>query len=168
MEITPLRYNDLEFFHSVRHHPETLPFLHDQRAFTLEQVKDWYLSASPLHRIILVNGERVGYVRLSEIDKRHGNFCLGVDIAVEHRRKGYARQAYHLILDEFKASGYHRAWLEVLPSNQRAIDLYASLGFVQFGYAHESVKNTDANGNEVRSDSMFMELLLRNWKWADR
>lgn len=159
LALTPIGFGDLPFVQEVRNHPETLPFLHDQTKFTLEQTEDWFTERPPW-RIILVDGERVGYVRISDIDKRNKQVKVGVDIHPDHRRKGYATEALVMVLQEFALRGFHRAWLEVLEGNVRAEQLYRSLGFESYGETYQSVMNYDADGKEVWHNSILMEKLL--------
>lgn len=50
-------------------------------------------------------------------------------IAEGHRRKGYAREAMKIILDEAREKGAKEALLSTEPENYKAIKLYKSLGF---------------------------------------
>ena len=89
--------------------------------FTLDECKEWYTYLSePYYIIENEAGERVGYFRTKGDE-------VGCDIHINHRRKGYARQAY---LEYLKDKEY--ASLYVLETNF-AKNLYESLGFVETG-----------------------------------
>jgi RimJ/RimL family protein N-acetyltransferase len=54
-----------------------------------------------------------------------------MDIAVEHRGKGYAIPAYDLLINELKTKySLNQLYLEVLSNNHRAKHIYDKLGFV--------------------------------------
>ena len=82
----------------------------------------------------------LGYTRLTEIDYKNRNMCVGGDIAEEHAGKGYGRELYKLILRlGFDTWSMHRLWLLVLEKNERARKLYAKMGFVEEGMRREAI-----------------------------
>ncbi len=66
--IRPLTQEDLPFVAEVRHHSETLRWLHDGRVFSLEDVRQWYRRARPPWRLILHEGCPAGYFRVSDVE----------------------------------------------------------------------------------------------------
>ncbi len=87
--------------------------------------------------------ELVGYILLTGVG--------GEDQSLEFRRmviadkgKGYGRIGVRFIKKYcFEVLKYHRLWLDAYTDNVRAIDLYASEGFVQEGLLRECKKQGD-------------------------
>ena len=52
-----------------------------------------------------------------------------MDIAPNHRGKGYAKAAYRKLLESLTFKMYNKATLRVLKSNFVALSLYKKLGF---------------------------------------
>jgi ribosomal protein S18 acetylase RimI-like enzyme len=129
LELVPLRKDDLPFLCEVRHHRETLPYLHDQRVFSLDEVRRWYARDRPPWYVIWFRRTRVGYVRISDLDIPNLSIKVGADVHPSYRRQGIARAAYQVLLSQLKDHGWTRAWLEVLASNKPALNLYRALGF---------------------------------------
>jgi GNAT superfamily N-acetyltransferase len=111
---------DLPFLLEVRNDETTRMNLENDSIFTLEQCAEWFLDTNPNWYIIEVNGNKVGYMRTNGDE-------IGVDIHPEHRRKGYAREAYKLYL---KNKQYASLWVFV---DNFAKTLYTELGFVENG-----------------------------------
>ena len=64
---------------------------------------------------------------------------MGCDIHPDHRRRGYAKEAYKKEITNLYQDGYVIVWLEVYEDNIPARNLYKSLGFCDIGY--RSVNN---------------------------
>jgi len=137
--LTPLDEHALSFLDEVRHHPDTIRYLHDDRVFSLEQIKTWF-SEEDIHWYLIEDDDvKVGYVRLSHRDLGNKSIKVGADIHPKYRRKGYATAAYRLLIQRLRSEGFHRIWLEVLPDNQAAMTLYGKLGFVEEGRKRDVV-----------------------------
>jgi ribosomal-protein-alanine N-acetyltransferase len=73
----------------------------------------------------------VGQIGLKLIgDEVH---VMTLAVRPEHRRRGHARALVRAALDLAAAKGAATVHLEVRPSNEAALSLYLSLGFVQTG-----------------------------------
>lgn len=130
LEFTPLTADDLPFLIEVRN--ECRECLHDNRVFSLAECEQWFHSARPDFHIIRLQGERIGYFRLSHYDPERGSIYVGADIHKLHRGQGHATRAYEaflpLVRDRYHVS---RVELEVLSHNTAALGLYRKLGFVE-------------------------------------
>jgi ribosomal-protein-alanine N-acetyltransferase len=84
-------------------------------------------------RCTVMRGRRgiVGYLCLWEIG--HEIHITNLAVHPERRRRGMARQLLGAALIEGVARGVTLAFLEVRPSNTRALALYESLGFQVIG-----------------------------------
>lgn len=75
-----------------------------------------------------------GSVTVGETDGRAGRFRTGIEIARDHRRKGYAAEATELVLTYmFAEQRSHKCEVEVYAFNDASLALYRGLGFVEEG-----------------------------------
>jgi ribosomal-protein-alanine N-acetyltransferase len=76
-------------------------------------------------------GEVVAYVIMSvAAGEAH---LLNLCVASDARRCGYARRLLDIVLERARQSGAERMHLEVRPSNEAALALYAGYGFERIG-----------------------------------
>jgi hypothetical protein len=120
MILRKLEESDLPFLLEVRNDPTTRINLENDSVFTIESCTEWFSKTNPLWYIIKVDGNNVGYIRTNGDE-------IGADIHPEHRRKGYAKEAYKLYL---KDREYASLWVFV---DNFAKNLYTELGFVENG-----------------------------------
>lgn len=159
MEFTKITKSDLEFLSNTRNLVAE-EFLHDSRKFSYEECLTWFEETRPYYWIIWVEGIRVGYFRLTNFSKTNRNVYIGADIHPDHQGKGYAYQAYlDFIPRVFFTWGFHKISLEVLSTNQRAINLYKKLGFIEEGRKRDEVLKGD-----IYIDSILMSILKDEWK----
>ncbi|KAJ0417807.1 acyl-CoA N-acyltransferase [Aspergillus carlsbadensis] len=72
--------------------------------------------------------------------QHHRNAIMGISITDSARGKGYGREAINWALDwAFEIAGLHRVSLEVLSTNEGALGLYRSIGFVEEGRQREAI-----------------------------
>jgi RimJ/RimL family protein N-acetyltransferase len=126
MFLTPLTEDYLEFLLEVRNHESTRQFLENDSIFNLEECRLWFSKLKSPWFIILVDHEPVGYIRTN------GNE-IGCDVHPEHRRKGYAKMAYELYLQD---KDYASLWVF---EDNFAIKLYSKLGFKPTG-EHKNIR----------------------------
>jgi RimJ/RimL family protein N-acetyltransferase len=97
----------------------------------------------------------IGYFRLSNYSKENKNIYIGADIAKEYTGKGIAKKAYNLFIPFlFTEYNLNKISLEVLSTNQKAINLYDKLGFVK-----EGIKREEILKNNKWVDSIIMSIL---------
>jgi RimJ/RimL family protein N-acetyltransferase len=78
--------------------------------------------------------DHFGNIGLTNIDWIHRKGRLWIYLAKQHWGKGYAREAVSLLLTyAFNGLNLHRIYLDVGNFNQRAVELYKSLGFKEEG-----------------------------------
>jgi len=150
-KITP---DYLEFLNKVRNE-YALEYLHDSRTFTIDETKNWYHKNNPDFWMIFADEVLIGYFRLSNYSKENKNIYIGADIAKEYTGKGIAKKAYNLFIPFlFTEYNLNKISLEVLSTNQRAINLYDKLGFVK-----EGIKREEILKNNKWVDSIIMSIL---------
>jgi diamine N-acetyltransferase len=146
--------NDLEFLNKVRNE-YAKEYLHDSRTFTLEETKNWYYKSNPEFWMIILDNDTVGYFRLSNYSEQNKNIYIGADVAKEYTGKGIAKEAYNKFIPYvFTIYNLNKISLEVLGTNERAINLYNKLGFVK-----EGIKREEVLKNGIWVDSMMMSIL---------
>jgi RimJ/RimL family protein N-acetyltransferase len=79
-------------------------------------------------------GEPVGTLSTHDCQPRHGTFSYGIDVAAEHRCRGYASEAIRLVLRYyFHQLRYQKVTVAVHADNLASLALHARLGFVREG-----------------------------------
>jgi ribosomal protein S18 acetylase RimI-like enzyme len=120
INLRPLTENDLSFLLEVRNNESTRQFLEHDSKFTLKEALKWFRDDQPKWFIIEVNRTSVGYIRTNGDE-------VGCDIHPNFRRRGYAKMAYKLYLQD---KDYASLWVF---EDNFAIKLYKKLGFIPTG-----------------------------------
>ena len=123
MILRKLEIEDLEFLLNVRNHPSTRVWLENKQEFTIEECREWFKNLKDDWFIIEVNFISVGYIRTS--NETEDGICVGCDIHPRFRRKGYATEAYKMIIEKYKNKSIY-LWVF---KNNPAVKLYEKLGF---------------------------------------
>ena len=118
--LKPLTENDLPFLLEVRNDESTRQFLEHDSKFTLKEALKWFRGGQPEWFIIEINKTPVGYIRTNGDE-------VGCDIHPNFRRRGYAKMAYELYLQD---KDYASLWVF---EDNFAIKLYKKLGFIPTG-----------------------------------
>jgi RimJ/RimL family protein N-acetyltransferase len=145
LTIRALEERDLEQFRTLRNDPDTAYFLTSVVPIAPVKQHAWFQGVSKddsrmYFAIETTDGTFVGLVRCDEWDKINQSVRIGVDIAPQWRRKGFATQAYTLLFDFlFRQLHIHRIWLLVLSYNTPAIALYKKLGLKEEGKQREAI-----------------------------
>lgn len=83
---------------------------------------------------VLADRAFAGSVTVGEADRRAGRFKTGIEIARDHRRRGYAAEATGLVLAYmFAEQRYNKCEVEVYAFNDASLALFRGLGFVEEG-----------------------------------
>ena len=128
MLLRPMMEGDLSFMLEIRNDVRDL--IHDNRVFTLDEAIEWYHNYSPENYIIVVSGVDVGVMRVRRAKQHPRSAEVGGDIHKDHRRNGYGRRAYNVLIPHlFSAESINELFLEVLELNMPAFNLYHQLGF---------------------------------------
>jgi RimJ/RimL family protein N-acetyltransferase len=145
---------DLEFLNEVRNHCAG-EYLHDSRTFSLSDTLNWFKTIHPNYYIILNEGKKIGYFRLSNYSQSNQNIYIGADLHPKFWGEKLAYPSYKKFIDYlFINYDLNKISLEVLSTNNRAYNLYKKLGFVQ-----EGVKRQEVLKQNQFIDSIIMSLL---------
>lgn len=120
MVIRELTELDLPFLLEIRNHESTRVNSEDNSIFDIDQCIKWFKTLITPWFIIEINNKPVGYIRVK------GDY-IGIDIHMDFRKKGYAKQAFK----EYLKDKEHAA-LWVFNDNF-AKELYLQLGFFETG-----------------------------------
>ena len=104
--------------------------------------------------LLVADGETVGYGIVSiAADEAH---LLNICISPPHQGYGYGRQLMLGLLELARRRNVERIYLEVRPSNGRAISLYRTIGFCEVGRRPRYYPS----GND-REDALVLTLELK-------
>lgn len=105
---------------------------------------------------IEAEGELIGSISLYHLDTTSRSCELGIVIGSrDHLGKGYGTDAVRTVVDyAFRYRNFHRVYLGVTASNERAIASYRKAGFVEEGRFRDHIYND----GEYR-DMVFMGIL---------
>jgi diamine N-acetyltransferase len=128
---------DLEPLRQLHNHPSTLSQLTDPTFVTPAMQRRWFagLGGGASRRYVIVEvGDSadapVAMVRIDQLDHRHGNACIGLDVAVKRRGEGLGTRALQLLLAYcFEQLNLQMVWLWTRESNKIAQGMYRKLGF---------------------------------------
>ena len=153
-----IEYNDLQFINNTRNQ-YAKEYLHDSRTFDIVETNNWYVTTKPDFWMITNKGGNIGYFRLSNHSIENKNIYIGADIASEFTGKGFAKEAYKLFIPFlFDLYNLNKISLEVLSTNERAINLYNKLGFKQ-----EGIKRQEILKEDKFVDSIIMSILKEEY-----
>ncbi|WP_111807391.1 GNAT family N-acetyltransferase [Aeromonas allosaccharophila] len=92
-------------------------------------------------------GEKIGQLAVYDIDLNNGKAEIGrFVVSPDFAGKGMMRRLIILLCDACAAYGLKELYLEVLPSNERAIRLYDSIGFTIIDKTPNAIKMSKVLG----------------------
>lgn len=163
--ISEISLGDLEEVRLLHNEPETLRWLSDSRIVSREDQIEWFdrlMHSSTSKRYIArekFKGGLVGVFRFDRLDSQNGSAEVGLDVALEYRRLGFAREIYESLIPYFfHEMSLHRLSLITLEENIPAIRLYQSLGFIREGVLREAIKRDSGFVNAVQYSMLEGEL----------
>ena len=144
--LRPVQETDLQWLADLRNDSETWPFLGTLNFTNLLKQKVWFEKSSlDLKQMNFIfceqkGHERIGFVRIDEIDSINGSLRVGGDIHPTFRGKGLGKEMYKLIFKlAFDNLRMHRVWLLVACFNPRAQALYKKMGMQEEGKYKEAL-----------------------------
>ena len=88
------------------------------------------------------DNEIVGYLAIQKtLNDLH---ILGIGVLENYRNQSIAKKLTKELISYFEISQFHKILLEVRQSNEVAINLYQSFGFIQYGVRKNYYVNEDA------------------------
>lgn len=132
--------------------------------FSVQETRD-YLQAitesAGVSLLAMKNNELVGWCdgRIVTGAGRGHAASLGIGVLPDYRGQGVGRTLMQAATNRLFAGGLDRVELEVYATNERAIGLYESLGFV-----HEGRKRNARSLDGVTEDILIMAVLRHEWE----
>ena len=137
---------DLQDLLDIHNDPSTLINKRVSVAYDLDQQKVWFKTISENKKqkryklVSKINNLILGILRIDKIDHENKNCEIGVDVARGQRNKGYASEAYRIILDHlFNELNMHMVYLSYVQYNRVAGSLYKKMGFRKTGFLREFI-----------------------------
>jgi len=168
--IRNLNLSDLSNFHAYRSNPEVTKY-QGFDVFTMEQAESFIISQKD--KTFGNAGEWVQYgienkttgkligdcaIKLDQYDTRLAE--IGITIAPEEQKKGYAKEVLNAILNFlFSIEDFHRVTETVDAENTASIQLLKSIGFRQEGHFIENIFFKGKWGSEYQ-----FAMLKREWR----
>lgn len=158
IKLRPTLPADLTWVLAAEQHFENAPYVGQWSQARHEEA---ITTTDEAHLVAEQTGQPVGYVIVTGLENPHLTVNLQ-RIVVVKKGNGYGRQILQWVKAlAFDTLGYHRLWLDVLASNQRAQTLYRQEGFVVEGVLRDSWKT--ASGYE---DMLIMSMLAPEYRAA--
>lgn len=144
---------DLDFVLAAERHPDNALYVGQWSQARHEMA---IASEDEAHFIVSRQGRQIGYVILAGLINPHSAISLRRIVVVD-KGHGHGREILRWVKAfTFETLGYHRLWLDVIETNDRARRLYESEGFVTEGRLRESWRTGD------RYESMLIMSILKS------
>jgi RimJ/RimL family protein N-acetyltransferase len=144
LSLRPTEDADCAFVASAEAEPDAAPYVGQ---WSVERHRRCISDTDTAHWVIEAGREPVGFAVLEGAEDPDQNLLLR-RIVVTSPGSGYGSEAVWLLARYcFDILGFHRFWLYVAVSNERAFELYRRLGFVREGTARECMREGDGYGS---------------------
>jgi diamine N-acetyltransferase len=158
IRLRPLEREDLRSVHLRNNNAAIMRYWFEEPYETFDELTalyDAHVHDQTERRFIVEHqNDRAGLVELVEIDLIHRRAEFQIIIAPEQQGRGIAGQATRLALDYgFKTLNLHKIFLHVDQENEKAIHIYARIGFVQEGVL---IDEFFANGQYRNAIRMYL------------
>lgn len=162
--IRAIKLEDIEWARQVHNEPSVLRMLTDPRPVSASKQRIWFKnlqkSQSSERWIVEYKKEKIGIVRIDEIDHINKSVRIGLDVHKKFRGKGHAKKIYKFLFEHwFEKENMNRIWLMVAEYNEIAYNLYRKLGFKEEGRARQALFR---DGKYY--DYIIMSILRDEWR----
>ena len=133
-----IEYEDLPKLLKHRNEPDTRGFLEHGDEITAEQHRNWWNTVVRpdinIYRIAHADGDDVGLIRITDLDRGAGIACVGSDVFSEWRGCGLGHLVFKAACDLAFAKGASKEqYLWVFADNLKAVRIYTKAGFKKVG-----------------------------------
>ncbi len=134
LKLRPLEREDLRFVHLLDNNASVMRYWFEEPYATFDELSSLYDThvhdQSERRFVVEYQKERVGLVELVEIDLIHRRAEFQIIIDPDQQGKGIAAHATSMALDYgFKVLNLNKIYLYVDKENDKAIHIYAKIGF---------------------------------------
>jgi diamine N-acetyltransferase len=138
LKLRPLEREDLHFVHELDNNETVMHYWFEEPYEAFVELCDLYEKhihdQSERRFIVELERQAVGLVELVEINHIHRRAEFQIIISPDFQGKGFATVAAQLAMDyAFKTLNLNKLYLVVDSENERAINVYAKLGFKKEG-----------------------------------
>lgn len=154
-----------EVFNTTHAETDYLLSYPDENSFTPEQEAEFLeeksKSADEIEIIAILDGKIVGTAGIEHVGKKYKvkhRAEFGICVLKEYWGLGIGRALTEACIECAKCTGYLQLELDVVAENKRAIDLYKSVGFVEYGRNPKGFNSRFSGFQEL----VLMRLELRN------
>lgn len=156
----------IKYLYHVAGETENLSMGQEDFPFTVNDEVDliYQINSDPNKIMILaMDGEKiVGLLTIFPLTRKRlaHRGDLGITVRQSYWRQGIGKNLMVQALEAAKAApNLEMVYLEVLETNQKAIDLYEKMGFTKIGVIQKSVKLTHEGRTEYRNMVMMQNML---------
>lgn len=152
-ETTQLTHAETDYLLS---YPDEQSSDDEQDARSLEETER---SGNEVELVAIIGGQIVGSTGVSAVRSRRKvahRACFGISILKEYWGMGIGRVLMEASIDCARQAGYTQLELEVVADNERAVSLYRSAGFEEFGRNPRGYHSASAGYQEL----VYMRLEL--------
>ena len=138
LKLRPLEREDLRFVHELDNNETVMHYWFEEPYEAFEELSDLYQKhihdQSERRFIVELEKKSVGLVELVEINHIHRRAEFQIIISPNFQGKGFATIASQMAMDyAFRTLNLNKLYLVVDSENERAINVYAKLGFKKEG-----------------------------------
>ena len=160
---------DLEWVRLMHNSPDVLYMLTDTTMINSNQQQKWFdflTSSNKSDRLIIeFNEDKIGIVRIDDLDFRNRSVCIGLDIEKKYQHKGHGRNCLNILLKYcFEELNMNRVWLLVASFNVNAIELYKKTGLIVEGKQRERLYRNGNYHDYLMMSILRAEYLKRNYE----
>lgn len=167
VNLRALEREDLSKMCKWRNDPEAIRFIFSYLPISMAEEEEWfsrYLKEEKSRVFVIQTKEAreaIGYLLVSNIDHKNQNAEVGIHIdEKEYQGKGLGTDAMRRLLQFlFEEMNLHRIYLYVHDYNERALDFYKKMGFVQEGILRDAIF-TDGRFHDI----ILMSILREEFK----
>jgi UDP-4-amino-4,6-dideoxy-N-acetyl-beta-L-altrosamine N-acetyltransferase len=165
IRLRPIRDSDCDTIHGWRTLPEVADFMYTDHEITLDEHRRWFCrirtDSSCIYQIIELDGEGVGVVYITGIDRKNRRCSWGFYLASPAvRGRGVGSFVEYSVLEHvFSTLGLNKLCCEVFTSNKAVIRMHESFGFRREGVYRQHIFK-QGEFHEV----VALAILAEEWK----
>lgn len=164
LKLRAMEPSDIDVMYEWENDTETWIYSNTQTPFSRFYLEQYIINShcdiySEKQLRLMINnkkGETLGCVDLFEFDPKNRRAGIGILIAKEHRKKGYADETLDIIINYAKnVLSLHQLFCNIAANNTKSIELFEKKGFTKAGCKKQWLLTEDK-----WVDECFFQLLL--------
>ena len=156
--------SDIELMYQWENDPETWTYSNTHTPFSRFHLEQFIMDShcdvytDKQLRLMIMNpeNETVGCVDIFEFDPNNRRAGLGILIAKDHRKKGYAAETLDIIIDYARNTLHlHQLFCNIAADNKKSIQLFTGKGFLEAGVKKEWILINNSYVDELLFQLIF-------------